>query len=60
MTIRTLKGELVCTCDECGTEEYGGCQDSFRAFIEELKALGWQPHKTEDGWEHTCPECQGD
>lgn len=57
MSIRTVRGELLCECDECGAEAWGGCQDSFRAFVEELKEQGWKPVKTDDGWEHLCPSC---
>lgn len=58
MTIRKSKGELVCECDECGTEEPGGTQDDFRTFIEALKQDGWKIRKEGEAWEHICPDCQ--
>jgi hypothetical protein len=55
--IRTIRGEFVATCTECGEEHFGGTQEDFRAFVEELKAEGWKIRKEGDTWEHICPEC---
>lgn len=57
MTIRTDGGELVCECNECGSEVYGGTLN-FREFVADLKDQGWKIGKDEDGWSHTCPDCQ--
>lgn len=60
MTIRTVKGEFVCTCNECGCEAFGGTQDNFGKFIEELKEEGWTFKKVDEQWEHTCADCVED
>ncbi len=58
MTITKHDGELIATCDDCGDEHAGGCQDDFRKFVQELQELGWKISKDEDGqWTHTCPAC---
>ena len=51
------KGELVVECDTCGTEDYGGCQDDFRAFVEQIKAAGWRIKKDGQTWTHLCDSC---
>ena len=56
--IRKSDGELVCECDDCGQEEYGGTLE-FSAFIEDLREKGWRARKVEDEWQHDCPTCQG-
>lgn len=57
MTIKTLKGEFVCECDECGIRQYGGAQEDFTEFVNELKGEGWSFHKDDDNWSHTCIDC---
>ena len=54
--IRTVNGEHVCECNECGEEAYGGTAD-FREFVDDLKEDGWRIRKADDGWEHQCPSC---
>jgi hypothetical protein len=51
------KGELVCECNECGEERYGGTQE-FRDFVEELKDASWSITKDGDEWRHVCPDCE--
>lgn len=49
-------GELVCECNTCTTEQYGGTLE-FRDFVTQLKEDGWRIQKDGDEWIHTCPEC---
>jgi hypothetical protein len=56
--IKTVKGELVATCNECGTEEPGGVIDVFRDFVNLLKESGWKIKKDGDEWQHFCPDCE--
>ncbi len=51
-------GELLAECNECGCEEAGGVTDDFRAFVDELKAMGWLIRKEDDEWQHICPDCR--
>lgn len=51
--------ELICSCDSCGSEEYGGTME-FRKFIEYLKGQNWKIKKEDDVWVHYCPDCRGD
>ena len=37
--IRTENKELVCECNECGTEEWGGTLE-FKEFVQQLKEQG--------------------
>lgn len=55
--IRKSKGEFVATCEDCGAEFFGGVQDDFRAFVEDMKAEGWQVRKNGEDWEHYCEDC---
>lgn len=50
-------GELVCECNECGSEHYGGCLE-FGEFVTDLKEQGWRIRKEEDEFIHLCPDCQ--
>lgn len=57
--IRTERSELVCLvceCNECGHEDYGGTLD-FAEFVNHLKRTGWKIRKVDDDWTHTCPDC---
>ena len=54
--IRTVKGELVASCEECGEEAYGGTAE-FREFVDDLKEDGWRIRKVDGEWSHTCPSC---
>lgn len=49
-------GELVAECNECGIEEFGGTLD-FKEFVQQLKDTDWKIRKTDEGWEHVCPDC---
>lgn len=60
MTIERQHGELVMTCDECGTEFCGGCEDDFARFVQDAKREGWKVLKEGDEWLHNCPECRSD
>lgn len=57
MTIAKQNGEFVCTCNDCGKEYPGGCEDDFRAFVDTLKDAEWSIEKRDDTWTHYCPEC---
>lgn len=61
MAIRTVNEELICTCENCGAEHFGGTLE-FTAFVAELKQEGWRMKKDRynDQWEHYCPrpKCQ--
>lgn len=56
--IRNNKGEFVAECSECGAETYGGTEDDFRAFVEQIKEEGWKVRKDGEDWLHICPDCQ--
>jgi hypothetical protein len=58
--IRKVKGELCVECNDCGEKNYGGSQDDFREFVQEIKRAGWLVRKVGDEWQHICPPCQGD
>lgn len=51
------KGEFVATCEDCGAEFYGGVQEDFRAFVDEIKANGWTVRNNDGDWEHYCEDC---
>jgi hypothetical protein len=56
--IRNVKGELVCECDDCGSEVYGGTLD-FMPFVHDLKQQGWQIKRDDTSqWQHFCPDCK--
>lgn len=55
--IRTVKGELIAECTECGEEFPGGTLE-WADFIADLKDKGWRIKKDGDEWIHTCPDCQ--
>lgn len=49
-------GGFAVHCDRCSyAEEYN--EETFGELIATIKSEGWQIHKTEDGWEHICPNC---
>lgn len=55
--IRTVDGELLAECSECGEEQPGGTLE-FREFIADLKDREWKISKDEDDqWQHLCPGC---
>lgn len=56
--IRTVKGELIAECDECGEEHPGGTLE-FLDFIADLKDCEWKIRKDDESgeWTHTCPAC---
>ena len=57
--IRTTDGEFVCECNECGDTFYGGCEDDFYGFVQQVRGEGWRITKDDDGeWVHLCPECR--
>ncbi len=51
-----LKNKYIAVCDICDNET--GVFDTFQDAIEHMKNEGWKAHKTNDGWEHICPECK--
>lgn len=54
--IRKDHGELVCECDGCGTEKYGGTLN-FQMFVEDIKDEGWKIRKDNGEWCHYCESC---
>ncbi len=59
MSIRRDNGEFMAECEDCGATHYGGVEDDFKAFVDDLKKEGWKIRKDEDSgeWEHRCEEC---
>ena len=55
--IRKSKGEYVAECNDCEAEAFGGTQDDFRGFVDDIKAEGWIVKKDGDEWQHFCPSC---
>jgi hypothetical protein len=54
--IRTVQGELIAECTECGATSYGGTLE-WTDFIEELKEDGWRIRKIDGEWFHYCEDC---
>lgn len=58
MSIERQKGKMTLMCDRCEeTLDDWFTPDSFDAMMFEAKEYGWYTAKTEDGWEHICPDC---
>lgn len=58
--IRKECGEFVAMCDLCEEgRHYGGVQDDFLAFVDEIKRSGWSISKQSGEWSHFCPDCTG-
>ncbi len=55
--IRKTKGEFVVECNECGAEAYGGIEERFMVFLDEIKKEGWKARKDGEEWEHYCENC---
>lgn len=65
--IHTVRSEFVATCNGCGDEYYGGTQDNFLAFVQELKTeAGWEIVCTSEHgavkkeYEHYCSDCRSE
>ena len=57
MSIETIAGEFIATCDICGEQ-----LQSKRMFLDAVQTkrdAGWKIKKTEWGYEDICPECDG-
>ena len=50
------KGKYLVVCDICSEEpkEF----NYFHGAIDYMKSEGWLAKKTQDGWEHICPDCK--
>lgn len=56
--IRRVRGEMVCECDGCGEEVFGGTEE-FDQFWLRLRSEGWRARKDRESgeWSHQCPDC---
>lgn len=60
MIRKDKSGEFVASCDEegCRAKAYGGVEDDFRRFVEQIKDEGWTVSRTSAGeYEHRCESC---
>lgn len=52
-------GEIVCTCDNCSSEErfdFDNNYPDFRKVQDELREIGWMPCKVNGEWHDFCCE----
>lgn len=57
MSMRRENDEVICECDDCGSEEAAGTL-TFTEFVQWLKDQGWKIRKDAETWLHRCASCR--